>query len=133
MKLRLKPIAMLPELIRHLFKKPATVKYPFEKLELPPDHRCKLAIGADRCIGCMLCVRDCPTNCLAVTKVFDSPNAKERKYKIKWEMDRCIFCAQCVEVCPTDAILLSKDFELAQTEKEQLTFEYEPTIPNKPT
>lgn len=125
--IKLRPIAMLPELLRHLFKKPVTVKYPFERLEPPVDLRCKLAITANKCIGCMLCVRDCPTNCLTVTKVFDSPNVKERRYRIKYEMERCIFCAQCVEVCPTDAILLSKDFELAQTEKEKLTFEYEPT------
>jgi len=31
--------AMLPEVLRHLFKKPATVPYPFQKLQVPKRYR----------------------------------------------------------------------------------------------
>jgi NADH-quinone oxidoreductase subunit F len=48
----------------------------------------------DNCIGCGLCARNCPVDCI-------SGKSKE-KYVI--EQDRCIRCGVCRDVCPVDAI-----------------------------
>jgi len=42
--------AMLPEVVRHLFRKPATVQYPFEKLELPKKFRGSPVMDPALCI-----------------------------------------------------------------------------------
>jgi len=57
----------IPELLRHLFKKPATVDYPFKKLEVPPDFRGSPYLRPELCIACRACERDCPAEAIEIT------------------------------------------------------------------
>ncbi len=121
--------AFLPEIIRHLFKRPATVKYPFEKLQVPKGFRGTPVFDSSKCIGCMICVRDCPAEAIEIIRVEDildpaNPNKPKKKFKMILHNDRCIHCAQCVESCPTDTYIMNTDYEIAVFNRHRLRIEY---------
>ncbi len=116
----MKIAAFLPELIRHIFKKPATVKYPFEKLEVPKGFRGTPVLIPEKCIVCYACQRDCPAEAIEITTV----NEAEKKFKMVIHNDRCVHCEQCAESCPVDAIKLNTEFELAALSRWNLKAEY---------
>jgi|GEM_PF-1541065 formate hydrogenlyase subunit 6/NADH:ubiquinone oxidoreductase subunit I len=114
--LKMKSLAyMLPRLLSSLFRRPFTVKYPFAPAEVPPTYRGELLFYYDACVGCRLCVRDCPAFALELVEV------TEKKYQLVYHLGRCAFCGQCEESCPQGAIALSTTFDLATSEKGSLT------------
>ena len=116
---KLRAVAMLPELIRNFFRKPDTVKYPFEQLTPPPEFRGKMIWKAEDCIGCQSCVRDCPTNVIDVVRA--EPDVK--KFNITYRMYLCIFCGQCVDSCPVKCIHWSSNFELASDQRQTIRYD----------
>lgn len=108
----------------HLFKRPYTVSYPEERVDIKPRFRGRHHLlrhpdtGLEKCIGCSLCAAACPTYCIYVEAAENDPDnpmsAGERYAKIyEINMLRCIFCGFCEEACPTGAIVLGHEFELA--------------------
>jgi formate hydrogenlyase subunit 6/NADH:ubiquinone oxidoreductase subunit I len=114
----MKIAAFLPELLRHLFKKPATVDYPFKKLEVPKDFRGTPFLHPEICIVCRACERDCPAEAIEITSV----NEAEKRFRMVIHNDRCIHCAQCVESCPTTPKAMDMDslFEIADFDRHNL-------------
>jgi formate hydrogenlyase subunit 6/NADH:ubiquinone oxidoreductase subunit I len=114
----MKIAAFLPELIRHLFKKPATVDYPFKKLVVPPDFRGTPYLNPEMCIVCKACERDCPAEAIEITSV----NEAEKRFKLIIHNDRCIHCAQCVDSCPTTpkAMQIDNLYEVATDDRHKL-------------
>jgi formate hydrogenlyase subunit 6/NADH:ubiquinone oxidoreductase subunit I len=104
---------MVKELLSHLFKKPATSKYPFVKAEVPEGFRGRQVYDPDLCISCGLCSRDCPAKAIEMVEV-------EGKRSPLFHLDLCIFCYQCAESCPRKAIKSTAFFELATTNKSSL-------------
>ncbi|MBF0299311.1 MAG: 4Fe-4S dicluster domain-containing protein [Oligoflexia bacterium] len=99
---------ILNNIISALFKKPFTVKYPFEKLELSDKHRGHIEIEVDKCIFCGICEKKCPAKAIIVTKTDQS-----------WEIDRlsCITCNACVDVCPKKCLHSKTQWSPSQEKK----------------
>jgi len=122
--MKLKIAVFLPEVVRHLFRKAATVQYPFEKLSIPQDFRGTPVLKKELCIVCKACSRDCPAEAIEIDQLPEEPGTQEKKFRMVIHNDRCVHCAQCAESCPTGAIALNQDYELAVFNRRQLKPQY---------
>ena len=111
------------------FRKPVTAQYP--KVRLPTEPR-RMGfpmlmwddrVGEPYCTGCMVCVRECPTQCMSA-EMKDNPlhaegKSPRRKIIDTFEINigRCILCGICVDVCNFDAIEMSYETELSTLQR----------------
>jgi ech hydrogenase subunit F len=81
--------------LKSLFKKPATRRYPFVVREPFARTRGGIEIDIAKCTLCTLCQKRCPTEAIIVDR--------EKKF---WSIYRikCIACNACVEACPTKCL-----------------------------
>lgn len=77
-------------------------------IPVPPDFRGKLTYHKDKCTGCRLCTKICPTKAIEFI-----PEEK----KVKVFISRCCFCAQCTEICPVGALAMTDEFLLSNYDK----------------
>ena len=105
---------MIFSVLGSLFKKPATMRYPFAKFRMPANFRGAPKFNSDKCIGCMLCIRDCPSQAITITKI------GEKKFEASIDLGRCVYCAQCAETCPRKVIEITPEFELTQFDRGKL-------------
>ena len=128
----IRPGTMIEMVLKSLFKKPATVDYPAKPMPMPATFRGKLKFDAAKCIGCLLCMKDCPTNAIEIKKI------GEKKYEMDVDLGKCIYCAQCVDSCPRKALAATPEFELAQFDHDKLRIKFNapdepPTNTEKPS
>ncbi len=109
-----RPGRILKVALASVGKKPATIKYPAEKIDLPEKFRGQIKFDAGLCIGCKACMRDCPSDAIVINKIAAGV------FEAVFELDRCLYCAQCVDSCPKDALIISPEFELAQLDRKKL-------------
>lgn len=113
--------SMFSDILKSFFKKPFTEKYPFVKKDAPENLRGKLVWNPEKCSGCMLCIKDCPSDAIELLTV-DKVN---KKFVMRYNMDKCTFCAQCVLNCRFNCIEMSEEqWELASTRKEPFEVYY---------
>ena len=129
----MKIAAFLPEIVRHFFRKPATLDYPFKKIAVPKDWRGTPFVHPDLCIVCKACERDCPAEAIAISTV----NEAEKRFRMVIHNDRCIHCAQCVDSCPTTpvkAMEMDHLHEIAAFDRHDLKHEWEfvRALPKRP-
>lgn len=103
--------------------RPNTVLYPYEKLDLPERYRGLHALDFKKCIGCALCVKVCPNECMFMKKIDDPELGKIERPGIDYA--RCLFCGLCTEVCPRECLFMTPDFELADYSRESLRYDPE--------
>jgi NADH-quinone oxidoreductase subunit I len=111
--------------IRWLFRKPVTAHYPEQHLPIQPRYMGFPALLWDEtadepfCTGCMVCVRECPTQCMQaqMSDNLRASSGQSHRRKIIQEfeinLNRCILCGICVDVCAFDAIEMSHEHELS--------------------
>src|SRR5437870_1191485 len=107
-----------------------TVQYPEERLptkEAARNFRFLVFDGNDphlgmRCVACQICEKECPPQCIYITKSKDKkPDyvGKPQFYPAVFDIDIsvCMSCQICVEVCPFEAIKMDTEFELSNTDR----------------
>lgn len=112
---------MLWDVIGSFFRRPATQKYPFERRSAPARLRGKLSWNPEKCTGCSLCSKDCPSNAIEMITL----DRVKKQFVLRYHIDRCTFCAQCVQNCRFKCMSMSNDqWELAALQKEPFTVYY---------
>ncbi|MFN2621862.1 MAG: 4Fe-4S dicluster domain-containing protein [Chthoniobacterales bacterium] len=107
-----------------------TVQYPEERTPLPENYRNFPFLVYDgddphaglRCVACQICEKECPPQCIYITKSKDKkPDyvGKPQFYPAIFDIDIsvCMSCQICVEVCPFEAIKMDKVYELSRRER----------------
>ncbi|MEA1965529.1 MAG: FAD-dependent oxidoreductase [Candidatus Aerophobetes bacterium] len=97
--------------IKYLFKKPVTLRYPFELKE--PSLRCRgfHLNDWDKCTGCGNCADICPNEAVTMVEIPEieaKPGEKNERPRIDY--GRCCFCGLCVDICPPGSLRLSRDY-----------------------
>ncbi len=117
--------------LKTTLRRPVTAQYPDPRKRVQvaarfmgfPALTWDAEIAEPYCTGCMVCIRDCPTQCMSA-QMKDNPlftEGKSRRRKIIEEFEinlgRCILCGICVDVCNFDAIEMSHGHELSKYER----------------
>ena len=120
--------------LRYMFKKRATLNYPYEKGPLSPRFRGEHALrryanGEERCIACKLCEAVCPAQAITIeAEPRDDGSRRTTRYDL--DMTKCIFCGFCQEACPVDAIVEGPNFEYGTETREELYYNKEKLLAN---
>jgi len=103
---------MLKETLKNLLRRPITVESIIknESVAVPERYRGIMNFDREACIGCLMCVRLCPTGTILTTE----------DKKVLFRVDRCIFCGQCAEICPKNAITMSSRSDVITEDRKQL-------------
>ncbi|MBA3069648.1 MAG: NADH-quinone oxidoreductase subunit NuoI [Hyphomonas sp.] len=120
--------------LREMFRRKATVNYPFEKNPLSPRFRGEHALrrypsGEERCIACKLCEAICPAQAITIEAEPREDGAR-RTTRYDIDMVKCIYCGFCQEACPVDAIVEGPNFEFATETREELFYDKERLLAN---
>ncbi len=97
----------------------------FDRLYIPdyyapnPDAQLgRIKIVEERCDGCGLCVRICPTKTLIMTprsKPLKKGKRTISKVMSMQEEPMCISCGDCVAVCPNDACFVAQRMKMPRS------------------
>ena len=110
-------------------RSPVTRQYPNVPTPVQPRYMGFPALTWDEkvdepyCTACMVCIRNCPTQCMSATMMDNplQPEGKSSRKKIvetfEINLNRCILCGICVEVCNFDAIVMSHEHEMSTYER----------------
>jgi len=120
---------------------PDTDLYPFDpvvsRVDSPSIYRGMHGIVWELCVGCALCSRVCPNDCITMEPIpegdfgeLDLKNSyrsathtkKKVYHKPMVNTGRCIFCGFCEEFCPSGAYTLYDKVELADYDREGLIY-----------
>lgn len=121
--------------IRHFFGPSVTLQYPDERDILPKRARSRLFVNIDDCIGCNLCARACPVNCIDIETVKagadeDLGTTSNGKQKRLWisqfdiDMAKCMYCDLCVYPCPTECIYMVQEYEFSEFDRSNLLYKF---------
>jgi NADH-quinone oxidoreductase subunit I len=122
--------------LRHTFRRRATIQYPEQKAYLPPRWRGRIVLardpdGGERCVACQLCAVVCPVDCIALQATEDDAGRRYPEF-FRINFSRCIFCGFCEDACPTYAIQLTPDYEMSEYQRQSLVYEKEDLLIDGP-
>ncbi|ASJ14233.1 NADH-quinone oxidoreductase subunit NuoI [Thermococcus radiotolerans] len=132
-KVKLKKSFVKPWLgIKYLFKKPVTIKIPFEKIEPAPKYRGFHTLNWKTCVGCNFCGQICPARAIEMTWI-EVDGKMEKRPHPKVDYGRCTFCQFCVDVCPTGALDFTENYYLTTggLEEDLELYDWVPIDPKK--
>jgi NADH-quinone oxidoreductase subunit F/NADP-reducing hydrogenase subunit HndC len=65
-------------------------------------HLVRFNIDPAKCIGCGVCAKKCPANCITPEDAAKYPDKKKPPYKV--EQDSCAKCGECIKNCKFGAV-----------------------------
>lgn len=118
-----------------------TLQYPREKKPMPERVRNRLYMNFDDCIGCELCAKACPVDCIDIEVMKAPPTEnlgetstgqKKRIYVTKFDIDiaKCCYCALCVYPCPTECLKMTDVYEFSEYDRHNLIYNYGTMTPS---
>lgn len=99
--------------INFLFKKPRTLRYPFEPKDPALRYRGFHLNDWDKCTGCGNCADICPNEAIEMVEIPELESHSEQGIKNerpRLDYGRCCFCGLCVDICPAGSLRLSRDY-----------------------
>ncbi|MEA3499497.1 MAG: FAD-dependent oxidoreductase [Candidatus Marinimicrobia bacterium] len=111
--------------IKYLFKKPQTLRYPFETLEIGDRCRGFHKNDWEKCTGCGNCADICPNKAIEMVKIDGlevKPEEGKKDERPQLDYGRCCFCGLCVDICPPGSLSLTKDFLHIHFDTDTFTF-----------
>ncbi|MEK7866810.1 MAG: 4Fe-4S dicluster domain-containing protein [Planctomycetota bacterium] len=113
---------------RYLWVKPVTLQYPEEIWHVPDGYRGYHEYSEARCIGCFICVKACPVDCISMDITRQSGGKKAIIHSYVIDFTKCIFCNLCCEPCPTEpkSIWMGKAYDMSvlAEDKDKLVVDY---------
>jgi len=85
--------------LMNLFKKPVTVRYPYQPTYKPDDYRGLIGFNENLCIWCRRCEAVCPPGAIVFSQNM------EGKQTYHYNRAVCIYCGECVRTCPKEGAL----------------------------
>ncbi|UJG44088.1 MAG: NADH-quinone oxidoreductase subunit I [Candidatus Heimdallarchaeum endolithica] len=116
-------LSVISEIFKNLFKRPMTVLFPMEKVEIPERERAKHKFDIDNCISCGSCAKICLNKAIKMVEVKKEYKEKYPKTYPQIDLGKCCFCALCQDICPTGCLILTEDFYLATFDKDSIIIE----------
>ncbi|MBN2198340.1 MAG: 4Fe-4S binding protein [Candidatus Aminicenantes bacterium] len=89
-------------LVKNLFAKPMTLRFPQESLPHVPRYRGRQLLNLEKCTGCPVCSLVCPNQAIELVEL------DGKKYP-QIHLGKCCFCALCVEYCPRGALQMTHE------------------------
>lgn len=112
---------MFGDILRSLFRRPATRRYPDERKATPPRLRGQLFFDPESCVGCGLCCKECPADAIELITL----DKKAKRFVVRYDAGKCTYCGQCVVSCRFNCLTMpSTQWELAGFEKENFVHMY---------
>jgi glutamate synthase (NADPH/NADH) small chain len=97
--------------VSYLFRKPRTLRYPFEPKEPALRYRGFHLNDWDKCTGCGNCADICPNEAVTMVEIPEiEPKPGEKNERPELDYGRCCFCGLCVDICPAGSLRLSRDY-----------------------
>ena len=101
------------ELLKNLFQKPMTVKFPHESIPIADGYRGEHKFDIDKCKSCGLCANICPNKAIKMVKASKKYEKEYPKLYPQTDLGKCCFCGLCEDRCPSKAIKLTKNIFLS--------------------
>ncbi|MBN1625061.1 MAG: FAD-dependent oxidoreductase [Deltaproteobacteria bacterium] len=111
--------------VRFLWKKPKTLRYPFEPKEPALRYRGFHLNDWDKCTGCGNCADICPNEAIEMVKIPElesRPREGKKDERPRLDYGRCCFCGLCVDICPAGSLSLSRDYFHIHFDTDTFTF-----------
>lgn len=121
--------------IRQMVSPTVTLQYPRVKKPMPERVRNRLYMNFDDCIGCELCAKACPVDCIDIEVMKAPPTEtlgetstgqKKRIYVTKFDIDiaKCCYCGLCVYPCPTECLKMTDVYEFSEYDRNNLIYNF---------
>lgn len=127
--------------IKQMVSPTVTLQYPRVKKQMPERVRNRLYMNFDDCIGCELCAKACPVDCIDIEVLKAPPTVdlgttstgqKKRIYVTKFDIDiaKCCYCGLCVYPCPTECLKMTDVYEFSEYDRHNLIYNFTTMSPS---